>query len=325
MRYPTSTGNSAGIRIATRRTMIRQIVVFSVVVAAAASAADVPAPSVPHWQSLAGQVATCRDSKPRRFDIQMGESILDLGQGLKTTAWTFNGTIPGPVIEACVGDTVTLAVTNTGAMAHGLDTHAFRIDAAKFGPINPGERREIVGTVRTPGVFMYHCANGEMTDQHIKMGMAGLMIVYPRTPVLPPAAHELAVIRNGVYGTPNDAGVIQSDSKAMERNTPSFFLFNGSLEHAPIHVRAGDRVRVYFVNAGPGVAAFHVIGTILDTVRVSGNPANSLTGVQTWEVGAGNGASIDFTIPEAGKFLLVDHDQLAHLADGFVVPFVAGK
>ena len=266
----------------------------------------------------------CGHPKPRTYDIEMGEVTLDIGQGLKTTAWTFNGTLPGPILEACVGDTVTLRVTNKGTMAHGLDSHAFRIDAAKFGPINPGETRAITGIVKTPGVFMYHCANGEMTDQHIKMGMAGLMVVYPRTPVFPPA-RELAVIRNGVYGTPSDTGVIQSDSKAMERNTPTFFLFNGTLSHEPIQVRAGERVRVDFVNAGPGVAAFHVIGTILDTVRVSGNPANTLTGVQTWEVGAGNGASIDFTIPEAGKFLLVDHDQLAHLVDGFVIPFVATK
>lgn len=300
------------------------VVVISIAAATAAYGEGPVRTPVPHWQSLAGQAKICGHPTPRTYDIEMGEVALDLGQGLKTTAWTFNGTIPGPILEACVGDTVTLNVTNKGTMAHGLDTHAFRIDAAKFGPINQGETRAINGTVKTPGVFMYHCANGEMTDQHIKMGMAGLMIVYPRTPVLPPA-RELAVIRNGVYGTASDTGVIQSDSKAMERNTPSFFLFNGFLAHEPIHVRAGERVRVYFVNAGPGVAAFHVIGTILDTVRISGNPANTLTGVQTWEVGAGNGASIDFTIPEAGKFLLVDHDQLAHLVDGFVIPFVAGN
>jgi hypothetical protein len=36
-------------------------------------------------------------------------------------------------------------------------------------------------------------------------------------------------------------------------------------------------------------------------------------------------ASIDFTIPEPGKFLLVDHDELTHLPEGFVIPFVATK
>ncbi len=274
----------------------------------------------PPWQSLAGQRATCAGPSHKSFSVDMVEVQVDLGQGLKTTAWTFNGTIPGPTLEACIGDTVTMTVTNKGSMAHGLDTHAFRIDARKFGPIDPGKSLVITGRVTTPGVFMYHCAAGELTDQHIKMGMAGVMIVYPRSPALPPA-RELVVMRNGVYGSPSPEGVIAADSKAMERNAPTFFIFNGSLAHPPIAVPKGQRVRVYFVNAGPGVASFHVIGTILDTVRLSGNPSNTLHGVQTVEVGAGNGASIDFTIPEAGKFLLVDHDQLAHLADGFVIPF----
>ncbi len=66
-------------------------------------------------------------------------------------------------------------------------------------------------------------------------------------------------------------------------------------------------------DASPTVHAF--------TATFLGNKNYTLHGVQTVEVGAGNGASIDFTIPEAGKFLLVDHDQLAHLADGFVIPF----
>jgi nitrite reductase (NO-forming) len=169
---------------------------------------------------------------------------------------------------------------------------------------------------------MYHCAASQMTDQHIKMGMAGVMIVYPRNAV-PPSAKELVVMRNGVYGAPDENGRITADSKAMDRNTPTFFVFNGTLAHQPIAVKPRQRVRVYFVNAGPGVASFHVIGTILDAARLSGNPRNTLWGVQTVEVGAGNGASIDFTIPEAGTFLLVDHDQLAHLPEGFVIPFKA--
>ena len=299
--------------------MMRGLVLGVLAVFAVSAAAERPA-----WQSIAGQHATCSGPEHKVFNVEMVETTIDLGQGLKTSAWTFNGTVPGPTLETCVGDTVTLNVTNKGTMAHGLDTHALRIDAGKFGPIDAGQTAAIAGTVSVPGVFMYHCAAGPMTDQHIKMGMAGVMIVYPRTPALPPAS-EIVVMRNGVYGAPSDTGEIHADSKTMEQNAPTFFIFNGSLEHQPIAAHAGDRVRVYFVNAGPGVASFHVIGTILDAVRVGGNPANTLHDVQTAEVGAGNGASIDFTIPEAGKFLLVDHDELVHLPEGFVIPFVATR
>ena len=171
------------------------------------------ASSLPAWQSIAGQRATCSGPRQKSFDIAMTEVEIELGQGLKTTAWTFNGTIPGPTLEACVGDTVTLRVTNNGTMAHGLDSHAFQIDARKFGPIEPGKALAITAKASTPGVFMYHCAAGEMTDQHIKMGMAGVMIVYPRLGALP-AAKELVVMRNGVYGSPDDQGRIAADSRS---------------------------------------------------------------------------------------------------------------
>jgi hypothetical protein len=36
----------------------------------------------------------------------------------------------------------------------------------------------IENKVSAPGVFMYHCASGAVTDQHIKMGMYGVTIVY---------------------------------------------------------------------------------------------------------------------------------------------------
>ena len=43
--------------------------------------------------------------------------------------------------------------------------------------------------------------------------------------------------------------------------------------------KPGERVRIYFVNAGPNeFSAFHPIGEIWDNVYESGNPANKLTG-----------------------------------------------
>ena len=53
--------------------------------------------------------------------------------------------------------------------------------------------------VDTPGVFMYHCAAGPVTDLHIKSGLNGAMIVYPRAQPLRPA-RELVVVESGIYG-----------------------------------------------------------------------------------------------------------------------------
>lgn len=277
---------------------------------------------IPAHLVLKGQRVTCAGESHKTFKIEMKETTVKLSDDIQTVAWTFNGTVPGPVIEACVGDTVTIMLTNHGTMAHGLDSHAFRIDAKKFGPVPPGGTLKIESKVMTPGVFMYHCANGEMTDQHIKMSMAGAMIVYPKPADMTyEPAKELLVVQGSAYGEPNDKGLIEPDSRKMESNAPSFYFYNGRLDHKPINLSAGQRVRLYFLNTSPYVSSVHVIGTILDIAHASGNPKNTLYGVQTFGVEDGNGAIVEFTVPEAGTYLLVDHDHLSYMPTGFLMPF----
>src|SRR5262249_38603983 len=144
--------------------------------------------------------------------------------------------------------------------------------------------------VDTPGVFMYHCAAGAVTDVHVKSGLAGAMIVYPRSEPLRPA-RELVVVQSAVFGTADSDGVIPGTDPARARkNDPELVMFNGRLEHQEIAVSSHDLVRVYFVNVGPGVSSVHVMGTILDRV-VDGR--QRIEGVQTYGVPAGSGAIVE--------------------------------
>jgi nitrite reductase (NO-forming) len=279
--------------------------------------------AAPVRATVRGQRATCgAAAQARTVELTAGESTVEIGQGLRTERWTFDGTSPGPTIEACEGDSVKIVVKNEGKMAHGLDSHAFRIDASKFGPVAEGKTLTFEKKVETPGVFMYHCANGALTDQHIKMGMYGVMIVYPRKEQLRPAL-ELVVSENGIYGEPDAKGLVATSTERMDRNDPYFVVYNGRLTHDAVEAKAGQLVRVYFVNAGPYTSAFHVIGTILDRAYESGNPRNVAYDVQTFAVPAGSGAMFEVTVPEPGKYLLVDHDKLSQLANGLGIPIIA--
>jgi nitrite reductase (NO-forming) len=249
---------------------------------------------------------------------------VDLGEGVTTEAWTFNGTTPGPTIEACEGDSVKIVVENKGKMAHGFDSHALRTDPMHFGPVDPGKTMVIENKLNAPGVFMYHCASGPVTDQHIKMGMYGVMIVYPRSQKLRPA-QEIVVSENGVYGEPNQEGRIPPSSDRMNENRAYIVLYNGTMKHDAVDVKAGDLVRVYFVNAGPYTSAFHVMGIILDKAYEGGNPRNAATDVQTYGVPAGSGGMFEFVIPEKGTYMLVDHDKLSQIPNGLAIPIVAGE
>jgi nitrite reductase (NO-forming) len=210
-------------------------------------------------------------------------------------------------------------MTNHAEAFHGLDSHAFRSDTMHFGPVEPGKSMRLSKTVDTPGVFMYHCAVGPSTDLHIKSGLTGAMIVYPRNRLLRPA-RELVVVESAVYGERDSSGEIPgTDPQLARKNEPSIMMFNGRLSHEPLTVKPGDLVRAYVVNIGPGTSAIHVMGTILDTVT---DGASVSRDVQTYGVAAGSGAIVEFRIPEEGMYGLVDHDRLAFLPYGMVIPFV---
>ena len=276
--------------------------------------------ATPDLPRLAGQAATCGGAHEKSFTLDAREAVIDLGMGVRFAAWTYDGRLPGPVLEACEGDRVKITVTNHAQTSHGVDSHALRTDTMHFGPVAPNGSMTIEKIVDTPGAFMYHCASGPVTYLHIKSGLAGAMIVYPRH-VSWPSARELVVVESAVFGDRDDKGLIPgTDPVRALKNDPSLMMFNGRLQHAPLAVRPGDMVRAYVVNVGPGVSAIHVMGTILDTVRDGAVEARN---VQTYAVPPGSGAIVDFRIPEPGMYGLVDHDRLSYLPYGMVLAFDA--
>jgi nitrite reductase (NO-forming) len=270
---------------------------------------------------VVGQQKTCAGPREKSFDLDVVETTgIDIGLGMRFAAWTYDGRLPGPTIEVCEGDTVTINVHNTGTVSHGLDTHAFKIDAHHYGPTPPGTTMTMTKVVETPGVYMYHCAAGPVTDLHIKSGIHGAMIVYPRNQQLRPA-REIVVVEDAIYGTPDAHGLIPgTDPTKASKNDELLSMFNGRLDNEPVNVNVGDLVRMYFVNVGPGVASAHVIGGILDRVYAGTPPVEK---VQTFAVPAGDGAIFEFYVPEAGVFPFVDHDKLAFLPYGMALTFSA--
>src|SRR5262245_31959453 len=247
-----------------------------------AAAGPFVAPDLP---LLAGQAATCAAPREKSFALEARETTVDLGMGVRFNAWTYNGKLPGPTLEACEGEQVKITLTNHAATSHGLDSHALRTDTMHFGPVGPDGSFTIDKTVDTPGAFMYHCASGPVTDLHIKSGLSGAMIVYSRSQPLRPA-RELVVLESGIYGDRDATGLIPgTDPVRVQKNDPAFMMFNGRLEHTMLTVKPGDLVRAYVVNVGPGVSAIHARRTILDAVH---DGATELRKVQTYGVPPGS-------------------------------------
>ncbi|HYN26932.1 MAG TPA: c-type cytochrome, partial [Burkholderiales bacterium] len=92
----------------------------------------------------------------------------------------------------------------------------------------------------------------------------------------------------------------------------------------PLPAKPGERVRLYVLNVGPSkTSSFHVVGTIFDRVWMDGNPDNQFRGMQTVLLGSSSGAIVEFVIPEAGQYIMVDH-HFANASQGSIGLIDAG-
>lgn len=235
-------------------------------------------------------------------------------KGTMQLSWTYEGQVPGPVLRVTEGDTVTFTLTNDAANknSHSIDLHAARVDVIEdFESIKPGETKTFKFVATHPGAFYYHCGADPMY-QHIARGMFGVILVDPKDPdALPKADREYILVQSEVYANPDDLdSIMKSDWKHV--------VFNGvAFKYDPVHdpastkmlvAKPGERVRVYFINAGPNeFSSFHPIAGMWDAVYLSGNPKNKKVGMQSMVVGPGDGATFDLISPVPGANVIVDH------------------
>ena len=251
------------------------------------------------------------------------EVVVD-GGGMRYKAWTFNGQFPGPVVRVTEGDTVKFTLRNpsTNTYPHAMDFHAAEIDFLKnYRAINAGETISYTFVAKKPGVFFYHCGAPPMI-QHVARGMFGAIIVDPKNvKAWPKADREYVLVQSELFKNPDDV-------QAMFDRKFDHIVFNGGIfKYHPfvtggkaLEAKPGERVRIYFVNAGPNeFSSFHPIGEIWDAVYESGNPANKHVGVQTYVVGPGSAATFDVVVESAGAYPLVTHSLTGALRGAIAV------
>lgn len=247
--------------------------------------------------------------KTLHFDSS--EQILYIAQDQPFHAWTFNGTVPGPVVVLNEGDEIKFSLTNKTTIPHSVDFHAALTPPNKnYTPLAVGQTRSFEWTAHYPGCFMYHCG-APLVIHHMCMGMYGATIVKSKR--LRPADREYVLVQSEfylLYGAQATDPAQTDVGKALAAN-PDTVCFNGCanqyMDH-PLTAKVGELVRLWVLNAGPShFSAFHVIGTIFEAAYQDGNPANKMVGMQTVNVYPGGGMMVELRIPEAGKYPFLTH------------------
>ena len=247
--------------------------------------------------------------------LTVKEVVSELSNGTTYSFWTFDGTIPGPMIRVMEGDTVELTLVNPqeNQVGHNIDLHAVNGPGggAEVTNVQPGESKTVTFKALNPGVYVYHCAFAPPWH-HIAQGMYGGILVEP-VGGLPLVDREFYVLQgewytSGAFGTPGHQ--IFNPAKANAEQ-PEYFTFNGHTnaltDIMPLQAEVGETIRLFFGVGGPNIGSnFHIIGEIFDKV-FTGDPETYIANEETWYVPPGSVAVFEFLLNEPGNYLLVDH------------------
>jgi FtsP/CotA-like multicopper oxidase with cupredoxin domain len=194
-----------------------------------------------------------------------------IAPGLDIEAWGYNGSTPGPVIEATQGDRVRIYVTNKLPEGTSVHWHGILVPNGMDGvsgltqrPIEPGKTFKYEFTFDRAGTFMYHPHLDEMTQ--IALGMTGMIVVHPRGGS--PRARDFVLMAHEMK---IEIGAARPDPMAM--SDFNVLTFNGKSFPAtePLLVETGDLVRIRLGNLGPmDHHPIHLHGHAFETVATDG-------------------------------------------------------
>lgn len=275
------------------------------------AAADVDMQREPadDFEPAAAALSSPRPEAVHRVTLRVEEVVAEVAPGVSQARWTFGGTAPGPVLRGEVGDRFEITLVNDGTIGHSIDFHAGAL--APDGPmrtIAPGESLTYAFTAAKAGIWMYHCSTMPMS-MHIANGMFGAVIIDP--PDLAPVDREYLLVQGELYlGAQGDT----AHAEKIAAQTPDLVAFNGYADqyvHRPLEAGAGERVRVWVLDAGPNTpTSFHVVGGQFDTVYREGAyalRAGDPGGSQAMALEPAQGGFVELVFPEPGDYPFLTH------------------
>jgi len=245
-----------------------------------------PPPALPH-----------QPGRVREYVLTAVDRELEVAKGVRFQAWTYNGTVPGPVIRATEGDILRVRLNNAGSHPHTIHFHGIHpanMDGV-FEVVEPGGSFTYEFPARPYGMQLYHCHSTPL-KKHIHKGLYGAFIIDPPEPRSP--ARELVMVMNG-YDTDGDG----------ENN---FYTVNGlAFYYAkyPIRVLRGQLVRIYLVNLTEFdlVNSFHLHGDFFRYYPTGSSDRFEYT--DTVMLCQGQRGIIEIEFANTGKFMFHAHQS----------------
>ncbi len=249
----------------------------------------------------------------KEFHLIAEEVEHEFAPGCRAKCWGYNGTTPGPTIEAVEGDRVRILVTNRLPEHTTIHWHGVLLPSGMDGVgglsqphIKPGETYAYEFTLRQHGTHMYHPHADEMVQMAV--GMMGMFIIHPKDGEETPVDRDYCFLLHNWALHP---GTYRPDPSILQDF--DLWTFNSKVFPAidPIIARTGERVRIRIGNLSMWNHPIHLHG---HQFWVTGSDGGRWPG-STWRtetteiVGVGQTRDFEF-IAYPGDWAL--HCHMAH-------------
>jgi ZIP family zinc transporter len=207
--------------------------------------------------------------RQRIFHIVERDAPWTLYKGLTVMAKTYNGVVPGPVIQVRQGEIVVIDYQNEQAVADTIHLHGIHDIRVSMDGV-PGISQPLVPqgghytyrfVASQPGTFIYHTHDDEAM---LESGLYGAIVVLP--------THPLPIERNAAHDY-----VEMMSSWMIQDNAENHFTINGKEypDTTPMEVRAGQTIRIRWISmSGEEWHTMHTHGHYQRIIARDGYPVN---------------------------------------------------
>jgi len=287
----------------------------------------IPAEGVPlATQDVGGQPLTPRVEKGVKvFELTARPVRWPILKDVVVTAWTYNGTVPGPLLQITEGDRVRVILKNELPEETSIHWHGIPVPNAMDGvppftqkAIQPGETFTYEFLVPPAGTFMYH--SHVNTDKQIMIGLYAPIIVDPKGQAPQrPVVDQVWMLSEWRVGADGQT----YPAMPMAGAEPNYFTINGKAfpETPVIEVKKGQRVRIRLVGIGQFTHPMHLHGMNFQVVAYDGVPVPKAARFvrNTIPVNPGEVIDIEFIANNPGTWVFHCH-VLHHVTNNNVEP-----
>ncbi len=195
------------------------------------------------------------------INLEAREDFVEMVSGISSKVYTYNGSVPGPLIRGTVGDLLIIHFTNNLPEPTTIHWHGLRLPADMDGSsvaqkaIQPGESFTYQYELKEASLFWYH--PHVRSNEQVEKGLAGALLVSEKKHDLNKhirkAKQKVLVlddvllddngqVEEAFVGTPEEVLL-----KKINGRTGNTLLVNGH-QMPTMHVKAGEPIRWRMVN-----------------------------------------------------------------------------